>query len=61
MPEKPYKITQEIWEDFYEVQMSGRMNMYGHHYVRYFIPTGAYETAYEHFKVQGNTDAVVIE
>ena len=59
--QKPYKITLDMWNDFYSVQMSGIMNMYGHHLVRYFMDDGAYEQALEHFKNKRNMEDLVIE
>ena len=58
---KPYTITKGMWDDFYSVQMSGVMNMYGHHLIRYFMHGDAYEQARHHFEDEGNTEDLVIE
>jgi hypothetical protein len=61
IPEKPYTITQGIWESFYNAQQKGTMNMYGHHLVRYFLDDNAYDKAYQHFVIDERTEDVVIE
>lgn len=60
-PEKPYEITKAMWDDYYAVQQSGHMNMMGHRLIGYFMPDGAWQTAYDHFEVAGETTPVVIE
>ena len=57
----PYIITKSIWEDFRTVQISGKMNMYGHPYVGYFNQYDAYAKAKQHFEVEGSCDILVIE
>ena len=59
--QKPYTITFDMWEDFYCTQMSGIMNMYGHHLIRYFMSDNAYEQALEHFKNKRNREDLVIK
>ena len=59
--QKPYTITFDIWNEFYTTQMSGVMNMFGHHLVRYFMVGDAYEQALEHFKNKGNREDLVIK
>ena len=59
--QKPYKITLDMWNDFYSVQMSGVMNMLGHHLVRYFMHDGAFRQALEHFQDESNTEDLVIK
>jgi len=59
--QKPYTITHEIWADYYAVQKSGTMNMFGHPYVIYFFEGDAYSQAKNHFEVEGNTSDLLIE
>ena len=58
---KPYTITEEMWIEYYTVQMSGRMNMMGHPLVTYFMSGNAYNQALQHFQVEGNKTDLVIE
>jgi len=59
--EKPYKITKEIWDDYYEVQQSGRINMFEHPNIAYFFEGDSYSQAKTHFEVEGNTSDLVID
>tara|TARA_R110002020_G_scaffold14091_4_gene50179 strand:- start:33419 stop:33613 length:195 start_codon:yes stop_codon:yes gene_type:complete len=59
-PEKPYIITKDMWDEYYEVQQSGRMNMMGHHLIGYFCQGDAYQQAKNHF-VDNRTSDLVIE
>jgi len=59
--ETPYIITEQMWIDYYTVQMSGRMNMMGHPLVIYFMGSNAYSQALEHFQVNKNKSDLVIE
>jgi len=59
--ERPYTITKNIWDDFYTIQMSGRMNMMGHPYIDYFSDAGAYNAAYTHFQTNGETTDLEIQ
>tara|TARA_B100001250_G_C19253231_1_gene551680 strand:+ start:162 stop:365 length:204 start_codon:yes stop_codon:yes gene_type:complete len=61
IPTKPYEITKDIWDDYYSVQQSGVMNMFGYPTVVYFLTDGSYRTAFKHFETDGMTDPVVIE
>jgi hypothetical protein len=61
IPSKPYEISKGIWDDYYEVQKSGRMNMFAYPTVVYFLESGSYEAAFKHFEEEGNTDTLVIE
>ena len=60
-PTKPYNITKSMWDDYYEVQMSGRMNMMGHHLIGYFMQDDTYDKAHTHFQEDGNAEDLVIE
>jgi len=57
----PYIITKTIWDDFRSVQISGRMNMFGHPFVEYFYEYDAYAKAKQHFEVEGSCEILVIE
>ena len=57
----PYSITKSIWEDFRAMQISGKMNMFGHPFVKYFYEYDAYAKAKQHFEVEGNCDILIIE
>ena len=59
--QKPYTITLDMWDEFYTTQISGVMNMVGHHLVRYFMSDNAYEQALEHFKNKRNREDLVIK
>ena len=58
---KPYEIDKSTWDDYYAVQKSGTMNMFGYPTVVYFLADGAYQKAFNHFETEGNLDPVVIE
>lgn len=57
----PYIITKELWDDYYDMQQSGQMNMFGYPTVVYFISHNAYPKALKHFNDEGNTSDLVIE
>ena len=57
----PYTITKSIWEDFRAMQISGKMNMFGHRNVGYFTDYGAYGKAKRHFEDSGKTEDLVIQ
>tara|TARA_R110002126_G_scaffold92404_3_gene219348 strand:+ start:788 stop:1000 length:213 start_codon:yes stop_codon:yes gene_type:complete len=57
----PYTITKSIWEDFRAMQISGKMNMFGHRNVGYFTHYGAYDQALNHFEIFGFDEDLVIE
>lgn len=59
--EEPLVIHKYIWDEFYRVQRSGRMNMMGHPYVIYFMEGDNWQRAYDHFEEEGNTEPLVIE
>ena len=59
--DKPYTITEEMWIEYYTVQMSGRMNMLGHPLVKYFMIGTAYAQSLQHFQVEGKGTDLVIE
>ena len=61
IPSKPYEISKGLWDNYYEVQKSGRMNMFGYPTVVYFLADGAYDAAFKHFEEEGSTDPLVIE
>ena len=54
-------ISQDEWEDFYEVQMSGRMNMMYHWNIRKFMADDNYDKAKKWFQEDGNTEDLVIK
>lgn len=58
--QRPYTITRADWVWFYAVQQSGLMNMMEHPLIHLFMPEGAYDTAFKHFREDGRTDVVVI-
>ncbi len=60
-PDKPYTITKLMWDDYYTVQMSGRINMMEHHLIGYFMSDGVWKQAHEHFEIEGNEDDLLIE
>jgi len=60
-PKKPYTITKSQWDEYYRVQMSGSMNMFGHHLIGYFCQGDAYGQAKKHFEDEGNIEDLVIE
>ena len=60
-PKKPYTITKSKWDEYYRVQMSGSMNMFGHHLIGYFCQGDAYGQAKKHFEDEGNIEDLVIE
>jgi len=43
------------------MQISGKMNMFGHPFVKYFYEYDAYAKAKQHFEVEGNCDILIIE
>lgn len=62
LPTKPYQITKEVWDDYYAVQESGVMNMFGYPTVVYFLADdSAYDKAFKHFEEDGNTEPITIE
>jgi len=60
-PEKPYTITKDMWDEYYEVQESGIMNMMGHHLIGYFFSDNAWQKSFNHFEKDANTADLVIE
>tara|TARA_R110002012_G_scaffold56946_4_gene146431 strand:+ start:2018 stop:2233 length:216 start_codon:yes stop_codon:yes gene_type:complete len=58
---EPLVIEKHIWDEFYRVQQSGKMNMMGHPYVIYFMEGDNWQRAYDHFEDQGNTEPLTIE
>jgi len=54
-------ISQDEWEDFYEVQMSGRMNMMYHWNIGKFMADDNYDKAQKWFQEDGNTEDLVIK
>jgi len=57
---EPIIIHKHEWDDYYEVQQSGRMNMMHHWCIRKFLPDGNYEKARTHFEENGNTNQLTI-
>ncbi len=57
----PYTITHSIWSNYYEVQMSGRINMVMHPSVIYFREHDAWQKSFDHFETNAQTDDLVIE
>jgi len=53
-------ITHAEWKDYFRVQESGEMNMWGHPLIFKFAPEGNWVAAHEHFEVQGNTEDLVV-
>jgi hypothetical protein len=60
-PDKPYTITKVMWDDYYFVQNSGRMNMMQHWAIGYFCSDSAWQKAHDHFETGGNRNDLVIE
>jgi hypothetical protein len=56
----PYTITYAMWQDYYAVQQSGRINMMLHPNVIYFMSHNAWQKSFDHFETNGQTDALTI-
>lgn len=61
IPEKPYKITKSMWDEYYSIQQSGVMNMMLHPNIGYFCSHDAWQKSFDHFEKDANTDDLVIE
>jgi hypothetical protein len=54
-------IHKEIWDDYYEVQLSGRINMLMHPHVELFMKAGRWEAAHRHFEQEKQTTPLHFE
>lgn len=61
--DKPQSTTihKEVWDDYYKVQLSGRINMMMHPNVGLFIPQGRWEQSHRHFVIEKQTTPLVFE
>lgn len=60
LKEFPYTVCKIVWDDYYKMQMSGRMNMMGYPTVELFIRGRCYEKAFEHFETNQKTEDLVM-
>jgi len=57
-------ICKAVWDDYYRMQMSGKMNMFGYPTVAYFTQNeypNAYRQAFEHFETNGETTELTFQ
>lgn len=61
MPERPYEITKELWEEFEGFRKSSTKHYWEHPKVCWFIQYDAHAKAHIHFVWLGHTHPIVIE
>lgn len=61
--DKPQSTTihKEVWDDYYKVQLSGRINMMMHPNVGLFMPKGRWEQSHRHFVIEKQTTPLVFD
>jgi len=61
IPKANYLITRSMWEDYYAVQQSGKINMLHHPLVGFFVNHDAWQKSFDHFETNAQTDGIIIE